>query len=40
MVTNHTILQIAEHVVTFYKLTPDEIYELELVLKELRNKQS
>ena len=40
MVTNYTVLQIAEHIVTFYKLTPDEIYDLELALKELRIKQS
>ena len=35
-----TIEQIAEHIVANYKLTPDEIFELEWKLKELRIKLS
>jgi predicted transcriptional regulator len=32
--------QIAEHIIEHYKLTPDEVYELEWELKQLRIKLS
>jgi len=35
-----TIKQLAEHVVYWQSLTPDEIFELEWKLKEIRVKQS
>jgi hypothetical protein len=38
MKKNWTVQQIAEHVIEFYKLTPDEIYELEEKLYDLRKK--
>ena len=38
--TRMTIKQIAEHVIEHNKLTPDEIYDLEWELKQLRIKLS
>ena len=38
MVKNWTIIQIAEHIVEWYKLTPEEIQELVGELAILRKK--